>query len=126
MADYKQATKLRLRFDTEKGVLSIEQLWDLNRAQLSRTIRSVKETIIEQDDDDLAFLEDSSRTVDSIDKLKFEILKDIYITKKEEAEDLINARKRKEHNERIMTLIQEKKEGQLKDKSVEELEAMLQ
>ncbi len=58
-------------------------------------------------------------------KLQFDIVLDILQTKVEEAEALKDARDTKEHNEKILTLISEKKDGELKGKSIKQLEAML-
>ena len=71
------------------------------------------------------FLENPTKK-NTEDELTFEILKDIYVTKKSEAEAATSARERKEHNQKILALIQSKKEAELQGKSIEELEAMLQ
>jgi len=63
--------------------------------------------------------------VDVENQLRFDILKDVYITKKKEAEKLRDAAEVKAHNQKILTLIAEKKDDELKGKSVEELEKML-
>lgn len=121
---YKEAAKLKLRFATPKGVLSVEQLWELTQKDLDSCIRSLKKAIKKNDDDDLAFL-DNSGVVNSIDQLRFDVLKDVYLTNKRETEETKNALEVKQHNQKIMELIAEKKEQGLKDKSIEELEKLL-
>lgn len=121
---YKQASKLKLRFTTSRGVLSAEQLWDTSQTFLTELIRGVKKQLKKADDDELGFL-DSTVAVDVEQQLRFDILKDIYLTKKKESEDARNAKDVKERNQKILGIIQEKKEGALKDMSVEELEKML-
>ena len=124
---FKQASKAKLRFNTNRGVLSVEQLWDLPQTGLSTLIRSIKEELKSANlDDELSFLSDSTPTkVDVENQLRFEIAKEVYMAKKAEAEELRDAKAKKEHNQKILELIQEKKEGELKGKSIEELEAML-
>lgn len=125
MENYKLASKKKLRFATNKGVLSVEQLWDLSRAELGRCIKEVKKVLSGTDnDDDLSFLLESSK-VDVEQQLRFDILKDIYITKKDEAEALKNKSVTKAHNEKILTLIARKQEAALENLSVEELEKQL-
>lgn len=124
MEMYKQATKLGLRFATDKGTLSVEQLWDLSQTSLSNAIKAVKKVLKNTDDDELSFL-DNAKTVDTENQLRFEILKDVYLTNKKEAEELRDAAENKERKQKIMQIIAEKKDGALKDKSIEELEAML-
>lgn len=121
---YKQASKLGLRFQTNRGVLSVEQLWHLSQTDLSNAIKAVKKVLKKNDDDELSFLEDT-KVVDVENQLRFDILKDVYLTKKKEAEELRNATENKAHNEKILALIAEKQEGKLRDMSVEELEKLL-
>jgi hypothetical protein len=125
MENYKLASKKKLRFATNKGVLSVEQLWDLSRAELGKCIKEVKKVLSGTDnDDDLSFLLESSK-VDVEQQLRFDILKDVYITKKDEAEALKNKSVTKAHNEKILTLIARKQEAELETLSVEELEKQL-
>lgn len=121
---YKQASKLKLRFQTNRGILSVEQLWDLSQTDLSNAVKAVKKILKKTDDDELSFLEDS-KVVDIENQLRFDILKDVYLTKKKEAEELRDAAETKAHNQKILTLIAEKQEGKLKEMSIEELEKLL-
>ena len=121
---FKQASKLKLRFATNRGLLSAEQLWDLNQTDLANAIKTVKKVLKKTDDDELSFLEDS-KVVDVENQLRFDILKDVYLTKKKESEELRNAAEDKAHNQKILTLIAEKREGALKDLPIEELEKLL-
>lgn len=121
---FKQASQLKLRFQTSRGILSTEQLWDLSQTDLSNAIKSVKKILKKSDDDELSFLEDT-KIVDVENQLRFDILKEVYLTKKKESEELRNAAETKAHNQKILALIAEKQEGKLRDMSVEELEKLL-
>lgn len=121
---YKQAAKLKLRFTTPKGVLSCEQLWDLSLIDLSNSTKAVKKILKKNDDDELAFLEES-KTVDIENQLRFDILKDVYLTKKKENEERQMELERKRQNQKILTIIEEKKESNLRNMSVEDLEKLL-
>jgi len=120
---YKQASQLKLRFLTNVGQLSVEQLWDLSQVQLSNAIKAVKRVLKKTDDDELSFLEDT-KTVDVENQLRFDILKDVYLSKKKEMEDLRNAADIKAHNQKIDALIAEKQGGQLKEMSIADLEKL--
>lgn len=125
MDQFKQASKLQLRFNTDKGVLTTEQLWDLTQTQLANLIKSIKKVLKQNDnDDDLSFLISSTK-VDTENQLRFDIAKDVYLTKKEEAEKLRDAAKIKEDNQKIFELISRKKDSELESKSIEELEKMI-
>lgn len=126
---YKEVSRLKLRFKVANGVLSVEQLWGLNMSQLSTAIVEYKEVLNthSKEDDDLAFLGDTmpdSKDVQSL-KLAFEVLKDVYITKKTERDSLKEQADVKAHNQRILELIASKQDQELQGKSVQELEAML-
>lgn len=121
---YKQASKLGLRFQTNRGVLSVEQLWQLTLTDLGNAIKAVKKVLVKNDDDELSFLE-TTKTIDVENQLRFDILKDVYLTKKKESDDLKQAADIKAHNQKILALIAEKQESELKGKSIEELEALL-
>ena len=124
MSIYKQAAQLGLRFSTTQGMLSVEQLWTLKITSLSNLIKSIKKVLNKDNDDELSFLDDSN-TVNVEDQLRFDIVKDIYLTKKAENEAIRTEADRKAFEQKILGLIAEKKEDSLKGKSIEELEAML-
>lgn len=121
---FKQASKLKLRFQTSRGILSTEQLWDLTQTDLSNAIKAVKKVLKKSDDDELSFLEDT-KVVDVENQLRFDVLKDVYLTKKKENEELRDAAETKAHNQKILALIAEKQEGKLREMSIADLEKLL-
>lgn len=124
MEMYKQAAKLGLRFTTSKGQLSVEQLFGLIQTDLAIAVRNQKRILNKNNEDDLGFLDENSK-VDATEQLRFDILKDVYLTKKADAEAARNALADKQRKNKILELIEEKKESELKNKSIEELEALL-
>ena len=120
---YKEATKLGLRFQTNKGLLSTEQLFSLTQTDLASAFKASKKLLKKNDDDDLGFLEDNSK-VDKIEELRFNILKDVYLTKKTENEASRAEAEAKAHNAKIDELILRKRETQLAEMSIEELEKL--
>lgn len=124
MEMYKEASKIGLRFQTTQGSLTVEQLWSLSLSKLSLAVKALKKQMKGDDDDELSFL-DETKVVDREKQLQFEILKDIYITKKQEADAEKNAVAMKEHNQYILSLIKTKQDQELANKSIDELKAML-
>lgn len=126
MSIYKQAAQQKLRFDTTRGSLSAEQLFDLPLTVLATAIRNLRGIMKRevQIEDDLSFL-DQPVKANTANQLRFEILKDVYLTKKAEVAAVIADRERKERNQRIMELIKNKQDKELENKSIEELKAML-
>jgi hypothetical protein len=119
---YKEASKTKLRFNTSKGVLTVEQLWDLSLPDLDSLAVSLEET--HKNSKGKSFL-DIKTTKDKSIKLQFDIVLDILNTKVEENEKIRDAKEIKEHNQKILGLIAEKQEDVLKGKSIKDLEKLL-
>ncbi len=119
---YKQASKLKLRFQTSKGLLSVEQLWDLSTTELD--VLAVQLDEEHKKSGKKSFLVKSSAK-DKTSKLMFDLALDILTTKVEEQDAKTQELEDKKHNEKIINLIAEKQEDALKGKSVAELKAML-
>lgn len=124
---YKQAALLKLRFETSKGNLTAEQLFDLSMSDLSSAIRNVNAQLKKEkaEDDELAFLEGVD-VVETQNSLRFKILKDVYLTKKEARDAAVVDFENKQRKQRIAEIIAAKKDAALAEKSIEELEKMLE
>jgi len=122
MEMYKEANKQKLRFQTNKGLLSTEQLWDLSLTDLDTLAVSLESA--HKNSKGKSFLEKRTTTDKGL-KLKFDIVLDVLQSKVEDAEIATLERENKEHNQKILALIAEKKDGQLAGKSIKELEKML-
>ena len=122
MDNFKQATKLKVRFSTQKGLLSTEQLWDLPLTELDSLAVSLDEEY--KNSKGKSFLE--KRTTKDVGvKLQFDVVLDILQSKIDERDAERTTRENKEHNQKILALISEKQDESLKGKSISELEKML-
>jgi hypothetical protein len=119
---YKEATKQKLRFQTSRGSLSVEQLWDLPLSELDALAVSLQENY--NNSKGKSFLE-TRTTKDKGLKLQFDVVLDVLQSKVEDSELARTASETKEHNQKILTLIKEKQDGALAGKSIKELEKML-
>ena len=122
---YKKAIKLKLRFETSRGMLSVEQLWDLSQDELASIIRNLKELLRKDSDDELDFLENPTTKADELIKLQFDIVKDVYLDKKSAIETEQKQSENKIHNQKILELIKRKQDSDLGELSIEELEGQL-
>lgn len=118
---YKQASKEKVRFETVRGVLSTEQLWDCPITMLDRIALTLQEQWKESGKK--SFLEVKSKKDKTI-KLKFDIVLDILNSKVEESNAERDVEQVKQHNAKIDAIIAVKQEDALSDKSIEELEKM--
>lgn len=122
MSNFKEATKQKLRIQTNKGSLSVEQLWDLSLTDLDTLAVSLQEE--HEKSGKKSFLTKTSAK-DKTTKLRFDVVLEVLNTKSAEAEAIAEAKEIKDHNAKILNLIAEKQDESLKGKSVKQLEAML-
>ena len=123
MEMYKQASKKKLRFPTTKGILTVEQLWSLTLEDLD-TLTVSLEQAHEQEKGAKTFLKKKTEE-NVLAKLRFDICLDILQTKMEEEETAAKSKETKEHNQKILALIARKKDKELEEMSVEDLEKQL-
>lgn len=120
MEIYKKATRKKLRFQTAKGLFSIEQVWGMSMSALEAELKSLNKEINEQSTGSLDFL-DGNDTVDPDLRLRFNIMKDIYLTKKAELDKAAKAKETREHNQRVMEAYYKAKNKELENKNPEEI-----
>ena len=127
MTMYKKASRLKLRVQTKYGPLAVEQLWDLKLGDLAVIIKGLHEELKKSNaqDEELAFLEGPVDKKDEELKLRYDIVKDIYLTKQGESKEAVQLQEKKKEANRLLELIQKKKDAELENLSVEELEKKL-
>lgn len=123
---FEQATRLKIRFETAKGALTVEDLWDLpltsaNRPNLNDIAKSLSRYLRENEED---FVGTASKA-DTAAQLKFAIVKHVIGVRIAENEAAKTAADRRETKNRIMALIAEKQDENLRGKSLDELQAMV-
>ena len=119
---YKTASKLKLRFSTTVGNLSVEQLWDLPLEPLDTLAVSFQEAY--EKSDKKSFLVTKSKKDKEL-KLRFDIVLDILETKVKERDARLEEADNKMHNQKVLGLISKKQDSELENKSIKELEKML-
>lgn len=122
MENFKLATQQKLRFQTNRGVLTTEQLWDLSLADLDGLAVQLQTEY--EESGKKSFLVKRS-VKDKTSKLRFDVVLDVLQTKAEEAEEAKTKAENKAFNQKIEAIIEEKQEEGLKSKSVKELEKLL-
>lgn len=122
MADlFKVATKKRYRFNF-KGQITVEDLWNLSVEDLDKIYKNLKSQ------QKSAIEESLLQTVSKEDRElnnKIEIIKTIVMDKLAAKERAMKAAEKKAQNQRILEIMADKQDAALKEKSIEELQAML-
>lgn len=122
---FDKATKLKLRWESAKGNLTTEDLWDLpltGQISLDSLAKAVNRKLKESEEE--SFVETRSKADATLD-LKLDILKHIIAVKKEEREAILQAKENAVAREKILRALAEKQDESLKGKSEKELEEML-
>lgn len=119
---YKKASKLKLRFSTGKGNLSVEDLWDLSLEQLDAIAVKLDEQI--EKSPRKSFIKTVSKG-NEILELKFAIVKDIIETKMSEQAARENQQAKNAQRQKLLELIAKKEDSELEGKSADELRKML-
>lgn len=117
---FKIAAKKKYRFNY-KGYIGVEDLFDLTPEQLDEIYRSLKRKQKESAGESL--LQASKEDVALSDKI--EIVKNIVADKLAAKAKAIKQAEKKAQMNRIREILHDKEDAALKDKSIEELEAML-
>lgn len=115
---FEQASRLKLRFETTKGFLSTEDLWDLSLVSLDSIYRVINKKLKEETEESL--ITTRSKSNKELD-LKVEILKHIVKVKQEEAELKKARQERLNELELLRNLKQEKQMDALKGMDLESL-----
>lgn len=124
MNNFLEASRRKLRFATSRGSLTVEQMWDVPMTTLSECIKSLRKKLNAGAEEELEFL-DEKVVVDKDDKIAFEVLKEVYILRKEEKASEQKKAESKAQNQKIMELIAQKRDQSLANKTEEELLSML-
>ena len=128
---FETASRLKIRFESQKGPLSVEDLWDLpltsttNKPNLDDIARSVNRQL-KSEGDDTSFVTSSTKSDKTVQlQLKLDILKHVIGVKMAEREVQRKAEANKAQRQRILEIINAKQDSALQNQSIEELQAIL-
>jgi hypothetical protein len=125
---FEQASRQALRFQSERGLLSVEQLWQLplqakNNFSLDaiaiETNRSLKALAEE------SFVAQGSNPAKTVLELQLEILKHIIAAKQAENADARAAADRKAEKQRLLEILDRKQGQELESLSADDLRARI-
>lgn len=120
---FEKASRLRLRFNME-GNISVEQLWTAPMTRLVEYEQALTE-VVESYGKSTRRTKKVRSTEQEANELRLEIITYILDVREAEQEAASVIAETKEHNQKILELIKNKKDAALTEKTVEELEAML-
>ncbi len=119
---FEYAAENKLRFPY-KGSISIEDLYDLDVEELDMIFKTLNREVKKSNEESLLAKKSDSDTKLNV---KIEIIKKIVSKKLAEIEESKNAIMKKHKNEKIMELIAQKQDENLRSLSIDELKKMLE
>lgn len=122
MNNFEKATRLRLRFETSRGNLNVEDLWRLPLVELDKLAIALNKQLKESSEE--SFIKAKSKD-NKLLELRFDIVKHIIETLLSEDEEKKKAADKRAKRGQLLELIAKKKNQELEEKSLEELEAEL-
>ena len=124
---FEQASRKALRFQTVKGELTVEQLWQLNldkgEVNLYQLATELVADVNNKPQKELSFFKKKTNK-NELAELKFAIIEHIVITKVSEIEENESAAVRKSEIEEIDRLISQKEAESKSSMSLEELKKL--
>lgn len=118
---FEAATRYKFRF-AYKGVITTEDLWDLDVVQLNEIYKTLKAEERKTKEDSL--LASTSRS-DDILSAKIEVVRRIVTVKLNDAKRATVEKEKAERKQQIMSILVDKQNEELKNKSAEELQHMI-
>lgn len=119
---FEEAVRAKLRFQTTKGLVSTEDLWDLSLAKLDEMAVAINKKIKETSNE--SFLKPKSAP-DSELSLSLSIL--VYVLEKKQAEALArkNSEEKRAQKAKLLEILSSKQDAKLNEMSEEELLAKI-
>lgn len=124
---FEKASRQKLRFESAKGTLAVEDLWDLpltsqtGKANLDEIARQLYKKV--KENTEISFVTPTAE--DSESQQKLDIVKHIIDVRLRETEAASQARIKAETKQKILEIMDRKKDEALSNASLEELQARL-
>lgn len=122
MENFEKATKQKLRFNTTKGLLSVEDLWDLSLTSLDSIARSVNKALKEESEESFIAVKTAANTTQ---QLRLDILKYIIEVKLKEKEVAKTRAEKSAKIETLKALAASKEIEELGAKSLDDIQKMI-
>ena len=118
---FEVATREKYRFPY-RGSISVEDLWDLPLTGLDSIFKTLNKQVKQSQEESL--LDVKTKDDETLDN-QIAIVKYIVAVKQREASERLAAKDKREQKQKLMAILREKQDSELKNKSAAEIEAMI-
>lgn len=115
---FETASRLKIRFETKRGVLTAEDLWDLSMNEIDTLFKSLRKQ--QRNTLEESLLETLSQE-DQILGIKIDLVRHVFETKKIEREAAFARAAQKEEKQRLLEILARKQQAGLEALSEEEI-----
>jgi hypothetical protein len=123
MTIFMQAAKKKLRFNSQRGILSVEDLWDIHLEELNALVIELKEAASKADAP--SYLEDLTEKNGEVEtKLRFQVAEAVIIARVEEVQAREKASESKLKRDKLLAIIASKEAQKLEENDIESLKEM--
>lgn len=127
MSLFEKATRLKLRFPSSKGELSVEQLWELpltstNGFNLDAVAKAVNATVKAESEE--SFVKPAS-TSNNLPTLRLDVVKHIIAVKLAEADNATKAAAKRQERQQLLEALAAAKQNELAGLTQEEIQKRL-
>lgn len=124
---FKQASKMKLKFESNRGLLSVEDLWEMpltskDNFDLDTVAKNVNRQIKESEEESFVSVKSNASTVQA---LRLDIVKAVIQDKLTAMEEGTLRVEKADKRKKILAAIADKQDASITDKSLEELQADL-
>lgn len=120
---FEKASRMKTRFQTSRGVLSTEDLWDVSLDQLNTLAKALRKELKDAEEEDFLVIK---KDTNSQIQLMFDIVLHILNIKKDEKTAREEASVKRAEKERLLELLAKKKDQSLEALSEEEIRAKIE
>ena len=118
---FEQATRLKLRFKSNNGNISTEDLWDLPLSQLDDIAKGLRKELRETED---SFIEEKKSNAQL--ELRFEVVKHVITTKLAERDAKAQAKEKAARRQVLLEALEKKQNAALDGMSAEDIKKELE
>jgi len=129
MSMFEQASRLQIRFESAKGLLTVEDLWhlpltsDTGKANLDDLARALHRKV--QSTEDVSFVTTEPKT-DATTQLAFDLVKHVIGVRLEENKAAEQARQNKARKQKLLDVLERKESAALENLSADEIRKLIE
>ena len=126
MEKFEQASRMKLRFNTDRGAITTEDLWDLPLEENGILDELARDLTRQMKDAEVGSFVVKKSSTSALLELQLDIVKHVITNKLAEVERKEQELVRKAKKQKILGIMARKEDAELEDLSKEELEKLLE